>query len=172
MLPQDRGMVIILMGVAGSGKTTVAKQLAARLGWTFLEGDELHPAANLAKMTAGVPLGDEDRGPWLAALRRRIEASLAAGRDLVVTCSALKRDYRHTLRVDPAQVRFVYLRGDAALIDERLRLRQGHFMKAAMLASQMAALEEPSPDEALTVDAGLSPDTLVTQIATALGLLR
>ncbi len=165
-------MVIILMGVAGSGKSTVAQGLAAALGWPFLEGDELHPAANLSKMTAGAPLTDEDRRPWLAALRTRIEATLAAGGDLVVTCSALKRDYRRALQVASAHVRFVYLRGDAALIAERLRLRQGHFMKAAMLESQMAALEEPSPGEALTVDAALAPDTLVTQIAASLGLPR
>ncbi len=163
-------MVIILMGVAGSGKSTVAQGLAAALGWPLLEGDGLHPAANLAKMTAGVPLTDEDRRPWLAALRTRIEATLAAGGDLVVTCSALKRDYRRTLQVAPARVRFVYLRGDAALVAERLRLRQGHFMKASMLESQMAALEEPSPGEALTVDAALASDTLVTQIAASLGL--
>ena len=133
-------MVIILMGVAGSGKTTVARRLATALGWPLLEGDELHPAANLAKMTAGAPLTDEDRRPWLAALRTHIEATLAARGDLVVTCSALKRGYRRTLQVAPARVRFVYLRGDAALVAERLRLRQGHFMKDSMLEDRKSVV--------------------------------
>jgi gluconokinase len=164
------GMVIILMGVSGSGKTTVAARLAAALRWPFLEGDDLHPAANLAKMAAGQPLTDEDRRPWLAALRARIEATLAAGGDLVVTCSALKQSYRRTLQADPARVRFVYLRVDPAVIAERLAQRQGHFMKASMLPSQLAALEEPSPAEAMTVDATVGPDALVAQIEAALGL--
>jgi gluconokinase len=162
-------MVIILMGVAGSGKTTVATRLAARLGWFFLEGDDLHPATNVAKMASGLPLGDEDRRPWLSALRARIETALAAGGDLVVTCSALKRDYRRTLRVDPSRVHFVYLRVAAVLLADRLSQRQGHFMPPAMLSSQLAALEEPSPAEALILDGAQAPDALVAEIAAALG---
>jgi gluconokinase len=161
-------MVIILMGVAGSGKTTVATHLAAALGWPLLEGDDLHPATNLAKMASGQPLSDDDRRPWLAALRARIERTLAAGADLVVTCSALKRDYRRTLRVDSERVHFVHLRMEPGLLAERLRQREGHFMKPTMLPSQLAALEEPSPGEALIVDGACTPHDLVTEIAASL----
>ena len=163
-------MVIVLMGVSGSGKTTVATRLAAALGWPFLEGDDLHPATNVAKMAASKPLTDEDRRPWLADLHARIEATLAAGGNLVVTCSALKQRYRQALQVTPSSVRFVYLHAESALIAERLRHRQGHFMKPSLLASQLATLEEPSPTEALIVDAALAPEVMVTQIAKALGL--
>lgn len=163
-------MVIVLMGVSGSGKTTVATRLAETLGWPFLEGDDLHPAENVAKMAAGQALTDEDRGPWLADLRARIDATVATGGNLVVTCSALRRSYRRTLRVTPADVRFVYLRAAPTVIAGRVRRRRGHFMKATMLNSQLAALEEPSAAEALSVDAELSPDVLVQQIVAALGL--
>jgi gluconokinase len=163
-------MVIIVMGAAGSGKTTDATRLAAALRWPFLEGDALHPAANVAKMARGEPLTDEDRRPWLEALRARIEEALAAGADLVVTCSALKASYRQLLRVDAERVHFVYLKVAPDVLAQRLRERQGHFMKASMLASQLAALEEPAADQALTVDAAQAPDVVVAQIIGALGV--
>lgn len=160
------GQVIVVMGVAGSGKSTVGAALAARLGWTFCEGDGFHPPGNVAKMASGVPLDEEDRGPWLAALRARIAAAIAAGEDLVVACSALKESHRDVLRVDPAHVRFVALEGDPALIAARLRARTGHFMKAALLPSQLAALEE-APD-ALVLDIAAPPEALVAAIVSAL----
>lgn len=162
-------VVVVVMGVAGSGKSTVGARLAAALGWPFCEGDEHHPAANIAKMARGEPLTDEDRRPWLAQLRVRIAAALAAGEGLVVACSALKQDYRRILAVDPVRVRFVYLKASPELIAMRLRARAGHYMKENMLASQFAALEEPSQgDAALVVDAAVPVDALVTRIQTSL----
>ena len=164
-------MVVILMGVAGSGKTTVGRRLADELGWPFCEGDDLHPAANVAKMARGEPLTDEDRRPWLEALRARIAATLDAGSNLVVACSALKAAYRRTLAVagaGPARVRFVYLALDPAVAAERVARRQGHFMKASMVGSQFAALETPAPEEALTVDAAAPLDALVARIRAGL----
>jgi gluconokinase len=157
-------MVVILMGVAGSGKTTLGRRLADQLGWPFCEGDDLHPAANVAKMARGEPLTDDDRRPWLEALRARIAGALDAGGDLVVACSALKAAYRRLLQVDAARVRFVYLAVSPALVAERLRRRQGHFMKASMVDSQFDALEAPSPDQALTVDASQPVETVIAAI--------
>jgi gluconokinase len=146
------GCVVVLMGVSASGKSTVAARLAQRLGWDFAEGDNFHPAANVAKMAAGQPLTDTDREPWLAAVAAWIDAELQAGRQGVITCSALKRSYRDRLR--RANVRFVYLRVPRAEIEHRLANRPGHFMPASLLDSQLAALEPPGADEAaLTVDA-------------------
>ena len=161
-------MVVILMGVAGSGKTTVGHRLAEELGWPFCEGDDLHPAANVAKMARGEPLTDEDRRPWLEALRARIAATLDGGGDLVVACSALKAAYRRTLAVDAARVRFVYLALDPAVAALRVARRQGHFMKASMVDSQFAALETPTPAEALTVDAAAPLDAVVARIRAGL----
>ena len=166
-------MVVIVMGPAGSGKTTVGRRLAAALGWSFHEGDELHPPENVALMRAGVPLGDAERAPWLAAIATLIAGFVAAGTPAVITCSALKRDYRRTL-VSPTApvgaVRFVYLRATAPLLDRRLAARRGHFFDPALLASQLAALEEPGahePAPVLTLDAGADPDALVRQIRLA-----
>src|SRR5262245_3172108 len=136
-------MVIVLMGVAGSGKTTVGVTLAAQLGWTFRDADEFHPRANVDKMSHGIPLTDDDRQPWLAAIRGYIDATLARGTHAVVTCSALKARYRQMIVPDPATVKLVYLAGDFALIAERLRARHGHFMKPEMLTSQFTDLEPP-----------------------------
>jgi len=174
MVPQNRRvniqtMVVIIMGVAGSGKSTIGLRLAGELGWAFCEGDELHPPENVAKMARGEPLTDDDRGPWLAQVRARIAGALAAGRDLVVTCSALKAAYRRLLADGDPRVRFVYLQISPALVQERLALRQGHFIKATMAQSQFAALEPPAPSEALILDAGAPVDELVTRIRTALG---
>ncbi len=161
-------MVIVVMGVAGSGKTTVGRALAAALGWSFRDADEFHSPANRAKMSAGHPLNDADRAPWLAAIRAHIVEKLARGESAVVTCSALKEKYRTALNPDPAQVRFVYLKGDPALLEQRIAGREHHFMKPEMLASQLATLEPPS--DAVTVDIAQPPDRIVAQIKQALSL--
>ncbi len=143
--------VLVLMGVAGSGKSTLAEALHRRLGWDVVEGDDLQPSANVAKMAAGHPLDDTDRAPWLQRVRDRIDDAVAAHKPQIVTCSALKRSYRDALR-NP-QVVFVYLHGDRDLLLERLRARKGHFMPPALLDSQLADLETPGPDEqAISVD--------------------
>jgi len=156
-------MIIIVMGVSGSGKTTVGRLLAERLSWPFYDGDDSHPAANVAKMSAGLPLTDEDRAGWLAALAALLRSRIAEGGSAVLACSALKQNYRRQLNVDPNQVRFVFLKGDYELIWERMKERPGHYMKADMLASQFAALEEPG-DEALTSDITSTPAEIVEQI--------
>jgi len=161
-------MVIVLMGVAGSGKTTVGRALADALGWPFRDADEFHPLANVEKMSHGIPLTDHDREPWLAAIRAYIDATLARGRSAVVTCSALKERYRRMIVADPARVTLVHLAGDLVLVAERMRARQGHFMKPDMLASQLADLEPPR--DALTVDIASSPEVIVGQIRTALSI--
>lgn len=154
-------MIVILMGVSGCGKSSVAARLAAANGWTVLEGDLFHPPANVAKMAAGTPLTDEDRWPWL----RAVAAALAAGDDMVVACSALKRSYRDVLRGQRPDARLVYLKGSRDLIAERLRGRTGHYMPAALLDSQFAALEEPGPGEnAIIVNIGGSPDEIAAEI--------
>ena len=137
--------VSVVMGVSGSGKTTVARALAHRLGCNFAEGDDLHPAENIAKMAAGRPLTDEDRWPWLAAVAEWIAVQADAGQNGVVSCSALRRAYRDRLR--RSDVTFVYLRGDRASIARRLADRTDHFMPAALLDSQFATLEPPTADE-------------------------
>lgn len=139
--------ILVIMGVSGSGKSTVARPLAAKLGWTFQEGDAFHPPANVAKMKAAIPLTDADRAPWLAAIAAWIDAQAAAGAPGIVTCSALKRAYRIGLTQGRPQVRIVYLQGSPALIAERLAKRQHHFMPPSLLASQFADLEPPGPDE-------------------------
>ena len=150
------------MGVAGSGKTTVGRALADDLGWAFLDADDVHPPANVAKMASGQPLTDEDRAPWLAALRSRIETYVSGNRDAVVTCSALKARYREVIVVDPNCVKIVHLTGAPELLRSRISNRVGHFMPAGMLDSQLAALEAPS--DALTLDVIRSPAELVLDI--------
>lgn len=140
-------LVLVVMGVSGSGKSTIARPVAQRLGWDFEEGDELHPAANIAKMHAGHPLTDADRGPWLDAVRAWIAGELQAGRSGVITCSALKRAYRDRLSDGLPGVRFVYLKGEEATIRTRVDDRQGHFMPPSLLDSQFQTLEPPAPDE-------------------------
>lgn len=156
------------MGVAGSGKTTVGRLLAAQLGWPFRDADEFHPPENVAKMSAGMPLDDGDRAPWLAAIRTYLGAELAAGRSVVVTCSALRQRYRDALVADPARTRLVHLQGDFRLILERMERRTDHFMKPSMLESQFAALEPPSG--VLTVDINQPPANIVAEIRLRLGL--
>ncbi len=160
--------VVVLMGVAGSGKTTIGLKLAATLGWSFRDADDFHPPENVAKMSAGQPLTDRDRAPWLAAIRAYIDAALTRGESAVVTCSALKEVYRQAIIGDPTRVKLVHLAGDAKLILERIGARQGHFMKPEMLASQLATLEPPQ--NALTVDIGASPEAIVAQIRQAFSL--
>jgi ribose 5-phosphate isomerase A len=147
--------ILVVMGVSGAGKTTVARELAARLGWYVEEGDFLHPEANVAKMHAGIPLTDADRQPWLEAVAAWIDGQRAAGLPGIITCSALKHDYRKVVIGDRPEVRLVYLRGERALIADRLARRHGHFMQPSLLQSQFDLLEEPGPDEdPLTVDIG------------------
>jgi gluconokinase len=154
-------LVIILMGVSGSGKTTVGKLLAAELGWEFLEADDFHPPANIDKMRRGIPLNDADRDPWLAAMAEALEARVRAGRNAVLACSALKEAYRKRLRVSP-DVRVVYLKGSFEEIEERLGDRRGHFFSPDLLDSQFEALEEPS--DASVVDISNPPEAIVRQI--------
>jgi carbohydrate kinase (thermoresistant glucokinase family) len=161
---------IILMGVAGAGKTTIGRLLADQLGWSFYDGDDFMPEANVAKMTSGRPLNDADRKPWLAILNRLIRAHLENGRCLVVGSSALKETYRQQLShgVEVGQIHFIYLKGDFELLEQRMKERKGHYMKADMLASQFATLEEPQ--NALVINAAFSPNETVNKILLALGL--
>jgi len=162
---------LVIMGVSGSGKSTVGALLADRLGWPYAEADAFHPEANVAKMAAGHPLNDEDRAPWLAAIAAWLDDRIARHETGVVSCSALKRKYRDVLR--RPEVRFVYLEGSPELIAKRMAARQGHFFKAAMLASQFADLEPPGPDEAVvTVPIDGSPAQIVDAIVAAIGLGR
>jgi gluconokinase len=161
--------VLVLMGVSGCGKSTVAGVLAGRLGWDLGEGDDLHPPANVAKMHAGHPLTDEDRWPWLDRVAEWIRERTEAGRPGIITCSALKRSYRDVLRGD--HVVLVYLRGTREQIAERLAMRHGHYMPAALLDSQFATLEEPGDDEhPLVIDIGPAPGVQADQIVERLGL--
>jgi carbohydrate kinase (thermoresistant glucokinase family) len=165
-----RPPVIVVMGVSGSGKSTVARPLAARLAYPFQEGDELHPAANIAKMRRGEALDDADRRPWLAAIAAWIDERAARGEGGVVTCSALKRAYRDTLTEGRSFVRIVYLKGSRALIGERVARRKGHFMAPSLLESQFDTLEAPGRDESpIVVDVSQSVDDQVNAILRALG---
>ncbi len=142
-------MIVVAMGVSGSGKTSVGKAIASRLSWTFVEGDDLHPSSNKAKMASGVPLTDQDRWPWLDAIADRMRKIDNAGGSAVVACSALRHVYRDRLRRSGADLRFLHLTGDTALIRRRLESRGGHFMPAGLLDSQLATLELARPDETL-----------------------
>lgn len=155
-------MIVIIMGVSGSGKTTIGERLAERLGWPFYDGDDFHPPANRDKMARGIALTDADRAPWLAALRDRIDELSRAGRPAVIACSALKRAYREMLSVDRADVRLVYLKGDYDLIRRRMETRAGHFMNVDLLMSQFDTLEEPA--NALVVDASQPSENIVDLI--------
>jgi len=161
--------VLLVMGVAGSGKTTLAETLATRLHWKLQEGDALHPPGNVAKMAGGTPLTDADRWPWLDRIAAWIDARLAAGEDGIVTCSALRRPYRDRLIGARRGVRLVFLHADEALIGVRLAARRGHFMPASLLASQLATLEPPGPDEhPIALNAGSPPEELAARVLAAL----
>jgi carbohydrate kinase (thermoresistant glucokinase family) len=140
-------LVVIVMGVSGAGKSSIAEAMRDRLGWVFQEGDALHPPANVQKMHAGIALTDEDRAPWLAAIKRWIDARLEAGESGLVTCSALKRAYRDFLIGDRPAVRVLYLKASRAILEGRVHHRPDHFMPASLLDSQLATLEEPREDE-------------------------
>jgi len=164
-------MVLVVMGVSGSGKTTVATQLAEMLNWPLAEGDALHPAENIAKMQAGQPLTDADRGPWLEKITQWVEGCLDAGHGGIITCSALKRAYRKQIARRGAGVTFVHLSGAREIIAARLQQRAGHFMPPALLDSQFAALEVPAADEpVLRVDVGATPAAIAANIVRTLGL--
>ena len=160
-------MIVIVMGVVGAGKTTIGTVLAQQLGWKFADADDFHSASNVEKIHQGIPLTDMDREPWLESLREQIIQWISNKQNVVLACSALKRTYREKLAVGP-EVRFVYLKGTAALIAERLRLRHGHFAGAPILASQMHDLEEPV--SALTVEIDQTPAQIVTEIRKGLAL--
>lgn len=164
-------VVLVLMGVSGCGKTTVAALLSELLGWTFEEGDALHPQANIDKMAAGHPLTDEDRWPWLERVAGWVNESLDAGENGLITCSALKRSYRDVINRRGSGVVFVYLAGSRETIAARLVSRHGHFMPSSLLDSQFADLEEPAADEPeIRVDVDPAPGVIAQQIVDALGL--
>jgi gluconokinase len=160
-------MIVVVMGVTGSGKTTVGSLLAKPLGWEFADADNFHSPANVEKMKQGIALRDADRAPWLASLREAIRQWIVLGKDVVLACSALKKDYRNQLSVS-SEVKFVYLKGSYDLIDQRLGLRHGHFATDTILAGQFADLEEP--DDAITVEIDQSPEAIVAEIRRKLGV--
>jgi gluconokinase len=159
--------LVVVMGVTGAGKSTVGTLLAERLGVSFRDADEFHPPANIAKMSAGQPLTDDDRWPWLDAIGAHLAAQRGMG--CVVTCSALKRAYRDRLRAAAPGLRFLHLHGELALVAARQAARQGHFMPASLVPSQFATLEAPTPDEGVvTLDVSATPQALVSQAIAAL----
>ena len=161
--------VLVVMGVSGSGKTTIAALLAGRLGWEYIDADDFHPPANVRKMHGGMPLTDEDRWPWLHSMAGWIDATRTAGRHGVLACSALKHAYRDILTGARPDVRLVYLQGDKPLIAGRQAARHNHFMPPALVDSQFATLEEPGPDEhPLTVSVAPRPPKVVDAIIEAL----
>jgi len=160
-------VIIIVMGVVGAGKTTIGKLLAAQLRWEFVDADDIHPRANIEKIRHGIALTDQDREPWLQSLSAAIPQWITERHNVVLACSALKLAYRAKLKVG-SEVRFVYLKGSATLIAERLHARHGHFATESILASQFADLEEPQ--DALTVDISQSPEQVVADIRKKLGL--
>ena len=157
--------VLVVMGVSGSGKSTTAARLARILGWEYRDADSFHPRANIEKMSRGEPLNDQDRAPWLAAIAVWIDERRSGNKPGLVSCSALKRVYRDQLIGRRGDVRLIYLKGDKALIGERLSRRRHHFMPASLLDSQFAALEEPEHDErAIVANVALSPNRVVERI--------
>jgi gluconokinase len=157
-------MILIAMGVSGCGKTTIGELLAARLGCDFADADSFHSQANKDKMHKGIPLTDEDRWPWLKAIRTSIEEKQADGTTHVYACSALKRVYRDILRDGDTDVTFVYLKGTPELLQERIKTRKGHFFDPKLLQSQLDTLEPPGSDEAIEVDIALSPEQIVDKV--------
>ena len=164
-------MIVIISGVAGSGKTTVGALLAGRLGWRFADADDFHPAANVAKMRAGIPLTDADRGPWLRAIGAWMDERIARGEDAVVGCSALKRSYRDRLLAGRPDARMVFLAPDREVLARRLAARHGHFFPEQLLGTQLDALEPPAPDErVLTVVPADTPAATVEKVIAVLCL--
>ena len=170
-MPNEAPCALVVMGVSGSGKSTIADALAKRLGWRCEDGDKFHPASNVAKMSAGQPLTDEDRWPWLQAIADEIDRSCMRDERVVVACSALKRAYRDILVHDRNDVRFVFLDGTEALIAARLAARKGHFMPPGLLASQFKTLEPPTSSErAVTVSIDATIGAIVDEIIRQLKL--
>jgi gluconokinase len=159
-------VILIVMGVVGSGKTTVGSLLAAKLSWKFADADDFHPPENIYKINHGIALTDADRAPWLGALRVAIENWAAENKSVVLACSALKHSYREELRAGP--VEFVYLKGDSRLIGERLHARRGHFASDSILQSQFADLQEPT--DAIVVSIAQTPEAIVSEIISTLRL--
>jgi len=159
-------MIVIIMGVSGSGKTTIGRLLAAHLGWAFYDADDFHSPDNIAKMSAGVALSDEDRAGWLDSLAEQLRSLLRGNTSSVLACSALKQAYRQQLCLDPELVQFVYLEGDYELIRYRLEARTGHYMRPDMLSSQFAAIE--SPTDAFTISIDQTPAAIVAEIVDCL----
>lgn len=160
-LPQH----LVIMGISGSGKTTIASALSDKLGWAYAEADEFHPPGNIRKMAAGTPLDDDDRWPWLDSIQRWMTESAGAGRSTIVTCSALKRAYRDVLARADGRVHFIHLLGNVQLISQRVATRQGHFMPASLLASQVDTLEPLHPDEpGLAVNNTGTPDEVAEYV--------
>jgi gluconokinase len=169
--PHKMPCALVVMGVSGSGKSTIADGLADRLGWTYEDGDRFHPASNVAKMSAGQPLTDQDRWPWLLAIAEEIDRVCAAGESAVIACSALKRTYRDILVHERNDVRIIYLKGTQELIASRLAQRKGHFMPPGLLASQFKTLEPPGASEnPVTVSIDASVGAIVDDIIRQLGL--
>ena len=169
-MPSPPPAALLVMGVSGSGKTTVGRALAVALGWSFVDADDFHPPANRAKMAAGRPLDDADRTPWLDALRAHLDRCRQRREPCVLACSALKAGYRAQLVADPASVRVVFLHGSRALLRSRLAARRDHFMPPELLDSQLAALEPPTATAALALDIAASPPVLVENIRAAFHL--
>lgn len=158
------------MGAAGAGKTTIGRAFAAELGWPFVEGDEFHPAGNVRKMHAGVPLTDADRAPWLRRLAEVIARAVERRESIVLACSALRQSYRDVLRNDHRAVRFVYLKAPEPLLHDRLLVRGGHFFNPALIHSQLAALDETDDPTVIPIDASLAPEQILGAIREQLGV--
>ncbi|GBH26501.1 gluconokinase [Burkholderia vietnamiensis] len=165
-------MILIAMGVSGAGKSRIGEMLAERLSCSYTDGDAFHSAANKEKMHHGIPLTDDDRWPWLRAIRAAIEEKQRAGETAVFTCSSLKRSYRDVLRGTDAAVRFVYLKGSFDVLRERLKTRTGHFFDPSLLKSQLETLEEPGADEAIEVSIELTPEQIVDEVMVKIGLAQ
>jgi gluconokinase len=163
-----KAMIIILMGVSGSGKTTIGSALAKDLHWNFYDADDFHPQNNLDKMRRAIPLTDEDRKPWLDSLHSKIRTLLSRGESAVLACSALKQSYRNRLLIDHTLVQLVYLKGDYDLIRKRLEARHNHFMPSDLLGSQFELLEEPG--NGIVIDASTEPENIIRAIKNELRL--
>lgn len=157
-------MIVIVIGVSGSGKTTIGQLLAKKLNWDFSDADSFHSKANIEKMSHGIPLNDTDRAPWLQVMREAIDRWLQENKNVVLACSALKASYRQTLLPNQEGLRVVYLKGSYELFAKRLETRKNHYMKQNMLQSQCKTLEEPKPEEAIVVDAAQTPEEIVQEI--------